>query len=119
MREWNAVAFARIVHGRESIVSLDVSPKEDKVVCLTSLNRFIIIKLHGLISDATPLAFLSVDVTGSQGLTRDTSRGQLPEQAMVLQSVNVDQLLEEMNFVLSSEESEDGDEGESDVMLTD
>ena len=46
--DWKAVAYARITQGRESIVSIAVSPEENKVVCVTSLGRFSIIELCGL-----------------------------------------------------------------------
>ncbi|XP_067052277.1 uncharacterized protein [Acropora muricata] len=43
-----AVAYARVVEGKESIRGMSVSSTEDEVVCLTSLGRVIMIELHGL-----------------------------------------------------------------------
>ena len=43
-----AVAYARIAEGEETITGMSVSNTEDKVVCLASLGRVIMIELHGL-----------------------------------------------------------------------
>ena len=40
-----AVGFTRIAEGYESILSLAVSPEEDRVVCFTSTGRVCMIKL--------------------------------------------------------------------------
>ena len=129
--ERKAVAFARIAHGRENILSISVSPEEDKVVCLTSFGRVSVIKLCGLKSGIIPSEFSSLSVADSQGLTRETSHGQPHEQAVaVSQSETVsndeeiaefvaDTLPEEMDFVSLSDDSEGSDEGESGEMLTD
>ena len=43
-----AVAYARVPEREESVEGMSVSSTEDEVVCLTSLGRVIMIKLHGL-----------------------------------------------------------------------
>lgn len=43
-----AVAYARVAEGEETITGMSVSNMEDKVVCLTSLGRVIMIELQGL-----------------------------------------------------------------------
>ncbi|XP_020624006.1 uncharacterized protein LOC110061513 [Orbicella faveolata] len=43
--EAKAAGFSRIVEGQESIVSLAVSPEEDRAVCFTSTGRVCMIKL--------------------------------------------------------------------------
>lgn len=131
LSEWKAVAFARIAQGRENILSIGVSPEEDKVVCLTSSGKLSVIKLCGLKSGIIPSEFPSLGV-GGQGLTGATSRGQPHEQAVaVSQSATVsnnegiaeseadDMLLEEMNFFAVSDDSGGSDEDESGEMLTD
>ena len=130
--EWKAVAFARIAQGRENILSISVSPDEDKVVCLTSSGELSVIKLCGMKSGIIPSEFPSLDVAGGQGLTGETCRGQPHEQAVaVSQSATVsnnegiaqseadDMLLEEMNFFAVSDDSDGSDEDESGEMLTD
>ena len=132
LSEWKAVAFARIAQGRENILSIGVSPEEDKVVCLTSSGELSVIKLCGMKSGIIPSEFPSLGVAGGQGLTGETSRGQPHEQAVaVSQSATVsnyegiaeseadDMLLEEMNFFAVSDDSEGSDEDESGEMLTD
>ena len=134
LSEWRAVAYARIANGEESIISMAVSPEEDKVVCLTSCNRLTMVKLHGLKSSTMPLQFPPVTGTGRQDMT-EASRGQLGEQPAaafqsaavsdngdIVEDIDVGKLLEEMNFVLSSDEGEEGEEGddkESDELHTD
>ena len=43
--ESKAVGFARIAEGQESIVSMAVSPEEDRAVCITSTGRVCMLKL--------------------------------------------------------------------------
>ena len=57
------VAYARVSEGDESIKGMSVSSMEDEVICLTSLGRVIMIKLHGLKSVAMPSPMLSLDAT--------------------------------------------------------
>ena len=61
-----AVAYARVAGKGESIEGMSVSSTEDEVVCLTSLGRVIIIKLHGLKSATMPSQMLSLDTTESR-----------------------------------------------------
>jgi len=92
------------------------------------------VKLHGLKSSTMPLQFPPVTGTGRQDMT-EASRGQLGEQPAaafqsaavsdngdIVEDIDVGKLLEEMNFVLSSDEGEEGEEGddkESDELHTD
>jgi len=43
-----AVGYARLAQGQENIVSMAVSPEEDKAVCFTSCSRVFVIKLCNL-----------------------------------------------------------------------
>ena len=130
--EWKAVAYARITQGRENILNIRVSPEEDKVVCLTSLGQLSMITLCGLKSGTIPSEFPSLGVAGGQGLTSETSRRQPQEQPRavsqcatvsnneeITEAMDVDMLLEEMDYFASSDVSEGSDEDESDAMLTD
>lgn len=103
-----------------------VSLDEDKVVCLTSFGLLSMLKLYGLKSGTMPLKFPSLKETGRQHLV-ETSRAQLGEEPMETlqtaavsniednaEATDIDQLVEEMNFVLSSDDSEADDKDESD-----
>ena len=59
--ETKAIGFARITQGKESIVSMAVSPEEDRAVCLTSSDRICEIKLCKLEGDLSS-TFLTVEV---------------------------------------------------------
>ena len=49
--EWKAAAYTIVAQGRESILGMAVCPSEDRVVCLTTFGRFIVIDLFGLVND--------------------------------------------------------------------
>ncbi len=120
LSEWKAIAYAKIGQGRESIVGMAVAPEEDKVFCVTSFGRLNEIKLCGL--KCTRLSgFQLSKVIGSERMTHET-RGQVGEPTATIQSpsclVNTDvskdldvaELIEEMDFMLYSDDSEDSDE---------
>ena len=46
--ESKAIGFMRIVHGREKIVSMAVSPEDDRAVCFLSSGRVCVITLGKL-----------------------------------------------------------------------
>ena len=58
--ETKAIGFARITQGHESIVSMAVSPEEDKAVCFSSSDRICRIKLCKLEGDLSS-TFLTVE----------------------------------------------------------
>ena len=58
--ETKAIGFARITQGHESIVSMAVSPEEDRAVCFTSSARICEIKLCKLEGDLSS-TFLTVE----------------------------------------------------------
>ena len=119
LSERKAIAFVKNAQGRESIVSMAVSPEEDKVVCLTSYCRFHVIKLCGL--KCAMLSKLPFAKAMGSLKMNETVRGQV-EPAITIQSpscsVNTDismdfdasELIEEMDFMLSSDDNEDSDE---------
>ena len=125
LSDWNAVAYAKIAHGQKSIISMAVSPEGDKVVCLTSSNRLSVIKLHGLKSETMPLQLPPMRLTGREADLTEANRGQLGERPVtafqsatvsnnegIVEAIDVGKLLEEMNFVLSSDEGEEGEESD-------
>jgi len=48
LNKTKAVGFARLAQGQENIVSMAVSPEEDKAVCFTSCSRVFVVKLCNL-----------------------------------------------------------------------
>ncbi len=68
-----AVGFARIAQGKDSIVSMAVSPEEDVAVCFTSSCRLCVIKLCGLDS-APSLKSLMVPLKGNLTTGKKTSQ---------------------------------------------
>ena len=58
--ETKAIGFARITQGNESIVSMVVSPEEDRAVCFTSSDRICRIKLCKLAGDLST-TFLTIE----------------------------------------------------------
>ncbi len=120
LSERKAIAFAKISQGRESIVSMAVSLEEDKVVCLTSFSRLNVIRLCGLKS--TMLSKLPLlEVMGSERMT-EAFGGQVGKPTATVQSpsrpantdvskdLDVTELIEEMDFMLYSDDSEGSDE---------
>ena len=124
LMEWRPVAFANVVKERESIVSLYVSHEEEKVVCLTSVGRLIVITLCGL--EHTMLSTLMTpEVKSRQSRMVEETRGLLGQQhGFSVKSaqcsdrmdnsddLDVAEFIEEIDFMLCSDNSEDGDDGD-------
>ena len=102
--EWKAVAFARVTQGQERIVSMAVSPKDDKAVCFTSSNRVCVIKLREL-GSALSMKPLTATVKGKLE-TPETSPpllDQIPSASQISTSASKDDMAES----LSSSDSEE------------
>ena len=69
--EAKAVGFTRIAQGQENIVSMAVSPEEERLVCFTSSGRVYVIRLWNL-ECAMPSKLLRESMKGKAGVT-DTS----------------------------------------------
>ena len=111
MSESKAVGFARITKGQESIVSMAVSPKEDRAVCFTSSGRMCIIKLCGL-GPALPLK-ASTSPSKGKVKTAETSlqlQGQIASASQISTSSTEDDMFEPM----SRSDFEDFSDSESD-----
>jgi len=125
LREWKAIAYARVAQGRETIVSLAVSPKEDDVVCFTSFGRLSRIKLCGLVNEMST-KFPSPDLMNTEKIAV-ANRQQLGEQQQRsstfesvtspvddVEAMDVTKLLEDMNFMADENLESDDDIYESD-----
>ena len=125
LREWKAIAYARVAQGRETIVSLAVSPKEDDVVCFTSFGRLSRIKLCGLVNEMST-KFPSPDLMNTEKIAVE-NRQQLGEQQQRsstfesvtspvddVEAMDVIKLLEDMNFMADENLESDDDIYESD-----
>ena len=67
-----AVGFARVARGQENIVSMAVSPEEERVVCFTSSGRVCFIKLCKLEGDvpaAVRSTFFTTQMKGKEEAT--------------------------------------------------
>ena len=117
-----AIAFAKLCQGRESIKSLCRSCKADKFFFLTSSGRFGVLILCGLEHSILPkLPTLEVQ---SGEMMFEESCGQQKEQhgptlpTHATDDLNVDEVLEEMDFMYDSEgNSVDSDECDDMEML--
>ena len=117
-----AIAFANLCQGRESIKSLCRSCKADKFFFLTSSGRFGVLILCGLEHSILPkLPTLEVQ---SGEMMFEESCGQQKEQhgptlpTHATDDLNVDEVLEEMDFMYDSEgNSVDSDECDDMEML--
>jgi len=117
LSEWKAVAFANIAQGRESVISMALSGEEDKVVCVTSFGRLMVIKLCGLKGKVLSKLPLSKGM-GSEKMT-EACGGQVGKPTAAIQNLtcsdstedlDVAELIKEMDFMLPSDDSEDSDE---------
>ena len=117
LSEWKAVAFVKIAQGRESIISMAVSSEEDKLVCVSSFGRLKMIKLCGLKEKVLSKLPLSKGM-GSEKMTEacGVQVGKLTAAIKNLtcsdsiEDLDVAELIEEMDFMLPSDDSEDSDE---------
>ena len=126
LREWKAIAYARVAKGRETIVSLAVSPKEDDVVCFTSFGRLTRIKLCGLVNEM-PTQFPSLDLMNTEimAVANRQQRAEQQQRSSTFESVAslVDDvedmdwtaLVEDMNFMADENLESDDDICESDL----
>ena len=119
LSECKAIAYAKIAQGWETIVSMAVSPEEDKAVCLTSFWRLKIIKLCGL--KCTTLSKLPLPKAMTSSKMTEAFQRQAEPTATIQSpacSANTDlsadldvaELIEEMDFMLGSDASEESDE---------
>ena len=115
--ESKAIGFVRIAHGEEKIVSMAVSPEEDKAICFSSAGRVCVINLCKL-ERALSSKFLTAPPKGMV----DTSQarlqpvGGIPSRANVPNSSSKDKVLDapdlEERFLLTANdffESDDSD----------
>jgi len=116
LSKWKAAAFAKVAQGRERIISMAVSTEGDKVVCVTSFSRLKVIKLCGLKGEVLSKLPLSKGM-GSEKMT-DACGGQVGKPTGAIQNLtcsdstedlDVEELIEEMDFMLPSDDSEDND----------
>ena len=108
LSEWKAVAFVKIAQGRETIISMAVSGEEDKLVCVTSFGLLKMIKLCGL-KENVLLKLPLPKGMGSEKVT-EACRVQVKKPTAAIQNVTSSaELIEEMNFMLSSDDSEESD----------
>ena len=117
LNEWKAVAFIKISQGKESIVSLAVSSEDDKLVCVTSFGLLKMIKLCGLkgkVLSKLPLSkgMDSEKISEACGVKvgQPTAAIQNLTSSDSNEDLDVAELIEEMDFMLPSDDSEDSDE---------
>ena len=117
LSEWKAVAFVKIAQGREGIISMAVSSEEDKLVCATSFGRLKIIKLCGLKEKVSSKLPLSKGM-GSEKMT-EVCGVQVGKPTAGIQNLtcsdsnedfDVEEFLEEIDFMRPSDDSGDSDE---------
>ena len=104
--ESKAVGFARITEGQESIVSMAVSPEEDRAVCITSSGRMCMIKLCSL-GAALPLKAWTSPSKGKVK-TAETSL-QLQEQIASASQISTSSIEDDMFEPMSGSDFEDVD----------
>jgi len=125
LREGKAIAYARVAQGRETIVSLAVSPTEDDVVCFTSFGRLTRIELCGLVNEMptkSPSSDLmnkeKMAVANGQQLGEQQQRSSTFESAAPpvddVEAMDVTKLSEDMNFM-----SDENLESEDDIYESD
>ena len=117
LSEWKAVAFVKIAQGRESIINMAMSSEEDKLVCATFFGRLKIIKLSGLkgkVLSKLPWskAMGSEKMTEACGVQvgKPTAAIQNLTCSESTEDLDVAELIEEMDFMVPSDDSEDSDE---------
>ncbi|XP_078364809.1 uncharacterized protein LOC144649228 [Oculina patagonica] len=117
LSEWKAIAYAKIGQGRESIVSMAVSPEKDRVVCVTSFGRLHEINLCGL--KCAKLSKLPLPKMVSHSTMNKGFCGQKGEPMATVQSpgcpantdvpedLDVREFLKDMNFWADDSEGSD------------
>ncbi|KAL9974417.1 hypothetical protein ACROYT_G011444 [Oculina patagonica] len=104
INEAKAVEFATIAEGKDSIVSMVVSPEEDKAVCFTSSDRVYVIKLCAL-GPTLSLKPLMAPVKGKEATVETSLKlsEQITSSSQILLSSDEDDTFE----LLSSYDSEE------------
>ena len=110
LNDWQAVAYARITLGKESIVTMAVSPEENKVVCSTSAGRLSLITLCGLkcenLSDVPLLNTNSIGNASYSTSLEQRKEGSVPTCQGSTSHENLDIFTDDWLLVLSSDEDE-------------
>ena len=112
-----AIAFAKLCQGRESIKSLCRSCEGDKFLYLTYSGRFGVITLCGLEHSILP-KLPTLEVQSGEMMFEESCGQQREQHGLTLlnhatDDLNVDEFLEEMDFMCDSESnSEDSDHKE-------
>ena len=98
LTESKAVGFAKVTQGQESILTMAVSPEEDRAVCFTSSGRVCVIKLCEL-GSAMPLKTLTAPVKDEVETTKTNlqPREQIPSAFQILPSSVEDDMAEAMS----------------------
>ena len=110
LNDWQAVAYARITLGKESIVTMAVSPEENKVVCSTSAGRLSLITLCGLkcenLSDVPLPNTNSIGNASYSTSLEQRKEGSVPTCQGSTSHDNLDIFMDDWLLVLSSDENE-------------
>ncbi|KAJ7381542.1 hypothetical protein OS493_040564, partial [Desmophyllum pertusum] len=104
IRESKAAGFATITQGNESIVSMAVSPEEDKVVCFTSSGRVCTIKLWEL---GCSLSLKPLMAPAECKMEKAETSLQLPEQIASTSRIQTSAMQHDTTESLSSSDSEE------------
>ncbi|XP_068722794.1 uncharacterized protein [Montipora capricornis] len=112
-----AVAFAKITQDQESIVSLLVSPKEDKAVCLLSSSRICVIELCRL--EEEPLSKPMEDTVSLSEISRQTvrelmSKSEISPETSRDEDLSLSQWIEDMYYVCDDDNDDKGDDDDVD-----
>ena len=117
--ERKAISFIRFPVEGENISFMTVSPKEDKVVGCTSFGRFFQITLNGLNAEISSFQ-LKPQGMMMMGRNASTVTGAVCSYVeQIAEETDTSKILEEMSYMYSSDQSEDGDGGESENSETD
>ncbi len=105
LTEWKAVGFARITQDQDSILTMAVSPEEDKAVCFTSSGRVCVIKLCELGSALSLKPFTApVKSSVETAKTRLPPLEQMPSASQLLTSSVEDDMADAMSISDSEED---------------
>ena len=118
LSEWKIVSYVkvRVAYVNELIISMAVSPNEDKAVCVTSSGRLNLIKLSGL-QDNKALKFPLTTPSQSHRQPTEQYSPRLVNKEHQNSEVTEISMIEEMNEMLPSDiDSNDDDEGSSEEM---
>ena len=108
----SAVSYARIAQGRESIVIMTVSPEEDMILCFTSFQRFYVIKLCRLKFETPFLQFKSQGMIKEHNAATFQGATCSGVEACAEDPVDISKLMEEINFMLPSDDDSDGSDND-------